>query len=90
MKPRTEAVAFRIWSYCEAFGWEQTLEQIAEGVGETSSVIRAVMSARGWITRIKRVSRGKHESPDGAGARNYRGLPPHRLREYGLDPSVRE
>jgi hypothetical protein len=89
MKPRTEAIAFRIWSYCEAFGWAQTMAEIAEALDLTTQQVNNILVQKGWNDRVRRVSPGVRRTRGMVISREPP-MPPHHLREYGLDPSVRE
>ena len=54
MTPRTEAIAYRIWAYCEPRGWDCTLTEIAYELNESVNRIRAVCQQRGWLYRVRK------------------------------------
>ncbi len=61
----TNALALRIWSWCEQHGWEHTALEIAEALTEqaraigdkngetTGPAVAGVLRAKGWIERIR-------------------------------------
>lgn len=53
MNPRTEAIAFRIWQYAAPKGWDVTLREIADEIGHSVHVIRAIAVRKGWSSRVR-------------------------------------
>jgi hypothetical protein len=53
ISPRTHALRFRIWQYCQTCEWNATVAEIAEALGETSRRIGTVVSDAGWINRLR-------------------------------------
>jgi hypothetical protein len=53
MTPRSEALAFRIWAYCEPRGWDVTSPEIAEALGEPMPRVRLVCAMKGWTIRLR-------------------------------------
>jgi hypothetical protein len=53
ISPRTQALRFRIWAYCEPLGWNTTVLEIAEGLGEPVNVIVGAIAATGWTKRLR-------------------------------------
>lgn len=91
MKPRTEAIAFRIWAYCEAFGWAQTMAEIPEALDLSVQTVSNVLIRKGWVDRVRRVPQRKYSNETSRGGIVAPTLlDASDLRYYGLDPSVRE
>ena len=53
MTPRRQAIAFRIWSHAEAVGWNITVRELADALGETSDTIRNIVLQKGWRDRLR-------------------------------------
>ncbi|VDS07555.1 hypothetical protein PARHAE_00732 [Paracoccus haematequi] len=66
LSPRSQTIAFRAWQWCEAFGWEHTLAEIAGAIDESHNAVRAVFVLKGWMGRVRKVS------PDYAGGLYHR------------------
>lgn len=62
MSARDEALAFRIWAYCEPLGWDVTSTDIAREMGAPRSKVAAVLARKGWTSRIRSMqsSNGVH------------------------------
>jgi hypothetical protein len=57
MTPRSAALAFRIWQYAEPLGWDCSVKDIAEGLGDVSwQRVRKVLHLKGWSNRVRRDS----------------------------------
>jgi len=57
--PKKEALAFRIWAFCEPRGWDVTSAEIGEEFGMTAHHVGAFLRGRGWSNRIRRT----HQDP---------------------------
>lgn len=53
---RREALAFRIWAIAAPAGWNMTLGEIADVLGESINRVRGVSQHKGWHRRIRIVS----------------------------------
>ena len=53
MTPRTEAIAYRIYWHCDFWGWNRTIREIAESLGEPYHDVRAAIRAKKWSGRVK-------------------------------------
>lgn len=53
MTPRSQALAFRIWAYCEPRGWDCTLTEVADALDESINRVRGVCQWRGWTERMR-------------------------------------
>jgi len=54
--PRAQALAYRIWAYCQPREWDVTIGEIAEALDESMPRVRAVMVWRGWSGRVRVMS----------------------------------
>ena len=54
--PRTAALAYRIWAYCAPRGWNCTVGEVAEELGERMHVVRQVCIQKKWNERLAGVS----------------------------------
>lgn len=52
MTPRSQAIAFRIWAYCDPRGWGLTYNEIADETGAPLGAVVAVIKAKGWAARF--------------------------------------
>lgn len=52
-KIRKMALAYRIYCDCEMWGWNRTIREIAETVGEDYHRVRGVIGQKGWSGRVK-------------------------------------
>lgn len=66
LKPRGEAIAYRIWATARKVGWNITVRQAAEQIGEPESVVRMIVQKKGWLSRF-RVSVGKNHAAEDMG-----------------------
>jgi DNA-binding transcriptional regulator LsrR (DeoR family) len=53
MTPRQHAIAYKVWAHCEAIGWDCTVPECADAIGEPATFVGRVVSARGWATRFR-------------------------------------
>lgn len=49
---RSNAMAFRIWQFCQPREWQCTYREVAEGTGLSINTITQIARRRGWIGRI--------------------------------------
>jgi hypothetical protein len=66
--PRTEALAFRIWSHCQPIEWDITVPDLADALDEPTNRVRTVVNLKGWQTRLRSVKARDEDS--GAHMRN--------------------
>lgn len=71
MTPKSEALAFRIWAFCEPQGWNVTPGEIAEAVGATTQRIGRVLAAKGWTDRVRSDAKDRFQYK-----RSVRGISP--------------
>lgn len=62
MKPRSEALAFRIWALCNPRGWGMTFQDCADELGENWHRVRKVAQLRGWSGRFKTIAPHRSDS----------------------------
>lgn len=67
MTPRSHAIAFRVWAHCTPIGWDCTIAEAAEGVGETTQRVRKIVTDKGWASRFRAADVSHWEVPRGAG-----------------------
>jgi hypothetical protein len=54
LTPRSAALAFRIWAYAEPLGWDCSVKDIAEALGDVSwGTVRAVLQHKNWLSRVR-------------------------------------
>lgn len=51
--PKTEALAFRIWAHASARGWDCTITEIADSLGESKDRVRAIVVHKNWTNRLR-------------------------------------
>lgn len=70
MNPKIAALRYRIWAYASPRGWDVTLAELSEHLGESSPRVSATIQHAKWTGRIRRT---EHDSVgDGVpGSRNY-------------------
>jgi hypothetical protein len=61
MTPKSEALAFRIWAFCEPRGWDVSTDEIARGIGTYRGIVGRVLHAKGWAGRV-RANAPKHHA----------------------------
>lgn len=64
MSARTEAIAFRIWQFCEPREWDCTLREIADALGLGVQVANGVCKRKGWLRRLRAGQPGYGQSAD--------------------------
>lgn len=69
MTPANEALAYRIWAFCEPLGWDCTALEIAENVDDSAHRVGAILRWKGWAGRIRR---GAYRGVDNPFCHNYR------------------
>ena len=57
LSPRSETLAFRIWSYAGPRGWDLTLQELADGLGETMERVRNTCLLKRWTDRLRVATR---------------------------------
>jgi len=53
MKPKTEAMAFRIWQFADASGWDVTVADVAKHLNISSARVRRINGLKGWSNRYR-------------------------------------
>lgn len=53
LSPKSEALAYRIWAYCEPRGWNVTVAEIAEGIETPQTRVQSVVGHKGWAGRLR-------------------------------------
>lgn len=51
--PKSEVLAFYIWAYASPLGWDCTVKDIAEELGESWQRVRRVCTIKGWSGRLR-------------------------------------
>ena len=54
--PASEALAFRIWQYCERREWNVSIADVAEALDEPVARVRGICTQRRWSTRMRKVA----------------------------------
>ena len=54
--PATEALAFRIWQYCQRHEWNVSPTQVAEALDEPVARVRGICAQRRWSTRMRKTA----------------------------------
>ena len=49
----TATLAFRVWAAAEAIGWNITIADLAEQMGESVDRVRRIVQLRGWRTKFR-------------------------------------
>ncbi len=57
LSPKSEALAYRIWAYCEPRGWNVTPREIGDEIGICASHVVQLLWRKGWHTRVRADSR---------------------------------
>lgn len=55
LKPRNEALAFRIWQDCQLHGWYRTIHEISDNLDEPTPRLVQVLQLKRWTGRIRRI-----------------------------------
>jgi len=53
MTPRSKALAYRIWAYCQPREWNCTYGEIADALGESPKRIGSIVHHKGWASRLR-------------------------------------
>lgn len=53
MKPRSEALAYRIWAVCSKAEWDLSISEVAEALGENVQRVSSIMQKKGWTQRLR-------------------------------------
>jgi hypothetical protein len=53
MTPRAEALAYRIWCYCEPRGWDCTHREVADALDVPLKRVSHVCTVKGWASRLR-------------------------------------
>lgn len=53
MSPKSQALAFRIWAYCDPKSWDCTIAEIAEALDVHPSRVTQVVGAKDWRLRLR-------------------------------------
>ena len=53
MNGRSEALAFRIWQFCEPLGWNVTHGEIANHIGASYQQVSRICQWKGWAGRLR-------------------------------------
>ena len=53
MTPRNERIAYQIHAIASEAGWNMTLDEVADAVGESRHVIRAIIRHKKWYDRLR-------------------------------------
>lgn len=60
LSPRSATLAYRIWAIATPRGWDLTLRELADELGESFDRVRSICMHKGWSGRLRVAS------PDGA------------------------
>lgn len=52
LSPASQALAYRIWGYCNPLGWGQTSADVAQALDETPQRISAIVRRKNWQERF--------------------------------------
>ena len=53
MTPRNERIAYQIHAVASEAGWNMTLDEVADAVGESRYVVRAIIRQKKWYDRLR-------------------------------------
>lgn len=53
MSVATKTLAVRIWAFAQPRGWDMTVADVADELGETSHRVRRVVQLCGWSGRFR-------------------------------------
>lgn len=69
MTPKSEALAFRIWQAAQPIGWNVTIAEMAEIIGEPMPPVRAVCIKKRWLSRFRTADKDvyRHRNGDSVG-----------------------
>lgn len=63
MKPKAEALAYRIWAYCEPRGWDCLVTEVADALGDAMPAVRRVCGLKGWTPRMRVSAKNLYDQP---------------------------
>ena len=63
LSPRSAALAYRIWAYCEPKGWDLTILEAADALDVKWQSLARVVGLKGWQSRF-RASAGSRDMID--------------------------
>ena len=66
MTPRTMALRYRIRAYASPRGWDCTLAEVADALGETIATVNATSIRAGWASRFRVMTQDNEAGPDRA------------------------
>lgn len=53
MTPKQEALAFRIWAYCQKRRWDVGVVDLSETFNQDRMTITRLLQAKGWLSRLR-------------------------------------
>ena len=53
LSPRSSALAYRIWAVANPRGWDLTLRELADELGESFDRVRSICMHAGWAGRLR-------------------------------------
>ncbi len=54
VSPKTQALRYRIWAYSNPRGWDVTMQDIADALGESMARVRScIANTPGWAGRVR-------------------------------------
>lgn len=56
MTPRAMRISLQIWAYCDPRGWDCSVKEIAEEIGESWRTVKMVCQHHGWMRRLRKDS----------------------------------
>lgn len=64
LSPKSEALAFRVWSYCRDIEWRISISELAEVLGEHPSRLTLLATRKGWLDRFSTVAQDRMKFAD--------------------------
>lgn len=55
LSPKSEALAYRVWSICKDIEWRISISELAELMGEHPSRLTILAQRKGWLSRFSTV-----------------------------------
>ncbi len=52
-KPKTEALAYRIWCVANPLGWDLTVTDLSNMLGENTQRVARICQLKGWLNRLR-------------------------------------
>jgi len=53
MNPRHERIAYQIHAVASEAGWNMTIDEVADAVGESRYVVREIIKRKKWYGRLR-------------------------------------